>query len=45
VTGYRPPPVRHWRSYGDDKLPTSTEAMSKPFAAFPSSATAAARCG
>jgi hypothetical protein len=32
----RPIPARHWRSYGDDKLPTGAEAMSEPFAAFPS---------
>jgi hypothetical protein len=36
VTAYRQPPARHWRSYGDDKLPTGAEAMSEPFAAFPS---------
>jgi hypothetical protein len=29
-------PARHWRSYGDDKLPTGTEALGEPFAAFPS---------
>jgi hypothetical protein len=32
----RPIPQRHWRSYGDDKLPTGTEAMSEPFATLPS---------
>jgi hypothetical protein len=32
----RPPPARHWRSYGDDKLPTGAEALAEPFAAFPS---------
>jgi hypothetical protein len=32
----RPPPARHWRSYGDDKLPTGAKAMSEPFNAFPS---------
>ena len=26
----------HWRSYGDDKLPTGAEALAEPFAAFPS---------
>jgi hypothetical protein len=36
VSGYRPPPVRHWRSYGDEKLPTGAEALGEPFAAFPS---------
>ena len=32
----RAPPERHWRSYGDDPLPTPDEAMDEPFAAFPS---------
>jgi hypothetical protein len=32
----RPVPRRHWRSYGDDKLPTGAEALDEPFAAFPS---------
>src|ERR1700733_11474610 len=32
----RPIPARHWRSYGDDKLPTPAEALGDPFAAFPS---------
>jgi hypothetical protein len=36
VTAYRPQPARHWRSYGDDKLPAPAEALSEPFAAFPS---------
>jgi hypothetical protein len=36
VTAYQPPPTRHWRRYGDDKLPTPAEAMGEPFAAFPS---------
>jgi hypothetical protein len=36
VTAYRPPPARHWRSYGTDPLPTSAEAVSEPFNAFPS---------
>ena len=30
------PPPRHWRSYGDDPLPTPAEALEEPFAAFPS---------
>ena len=30
------PPVRHWRAYGDQKLPTGAEALGGPFAAFPS---------
>jgi ribosomal protein S27E len=29
-------PVRHWRSYGNDPLPTGIEARDEPFAAFPS---------
>jgi hypothetical protein len=42
-------PVRHWRSYGNDPLPTGIEARDEPFAAFPSwfcgsRATGAARC-
>ena len=28
-------PVRHWRTYGNDPLPSGTEAMDEPFAAFP----------
>jgi hypothetical protein len=32
----RPVPRRHWRSYGDDTLPTGAEALDEPFAAFPS---------
>lgn len=27
---------RHWRSYGAGPLPTGSEAMDQPFAAFPS---------
>jgi hypothetical protein len=27
-------PQRHWRSYGDDPLPTSSEALGQPFSAF-----------
>ena len=30
------PPARHWRTYGDDKLPTGPEALGEPFSAFPS---------
>jgi hypothetical protein len=30
------PPARHWRTYGNDKLPTSAEALDEPFRAFPS---------
>ncbi len=30
------PPKRHWRSYGNEELPTGTEALDEPFAAFPS---------
>jgi hypothetical protein len=29
-------PVRHWRSYGSDPLPTAAEAVGEPLAAFPS---------
>jgi hypothetical protein len=29
-------PRRHWRSYGNDPLPTPAEALKEPFAAFPS---------
>jgi hypothetical protein len=32
----RMPPARHWRSYGDDPLPTGQEALAEPFSAFPS---------
>jgi hypothetical protein len=32
----RAPPRRHWRSYGNDPLPSGIEAMDEPFAAFPS---------
>ena len=32
----RPIPARHWRSYGDDPLPTGREALGQPFRAFPS---------
>jgi hypothetical protein len=32
----RAPPRRHWRSYGNDPLPTGAEALDEPFAAFPS---------
>jgi hypothetical protein len=30
------PPRRHWRSYGNDPLPTPAEALQEPFSAFPS---------
>jgi hypothetical protein len=36
VTGFRPPPPRHWRSYGNDPLSTPAEAMQQPMRAFPS---------
>ena len=32
----RAPPQRHWRSYGNDPLPSGIEARDEPFAAFPS---------
>ena len=31
-----PIPKRHWRSYGNEPLPTGAEALGEPFAAFPS---------
>ena len=31
----RAPPRRHWRSYGNDVLPSGAEALDEPFAAFP----------
>jgi len=36
MTAFRPPPERHWRSYGTDPLPTPQEAMQEPMRAFPS---------
>ena len=36
MTARRPVLRRHWRSYGDDTLPTGAEALDEPFAAFPS---------
>ena len=35
-TAVKPPPARHWQSYGTDPLPTGAEAIDQPFAAFPS---------
>ena len=32
----RPIPIRHWRSYGTEPLPTGREALAEPFRAFPS---------
>ena len=32
----QPVPKRHWRTYGNDPLPTGAEALDEPFAAFPS---------
>jgi hypothetical protein len=32
----RPVARRHWRSYGNDPLPTDQEALDEPLAAFPS---------
>ena len=32
----RPVPARHWRSYGDEPLPSGREALDQPFSAFPS---------
>jgi hypothetical protein len=31
-----PVPARHWRSYGNDPLPSGQEALDEPFRAFPS---------
>jgi hypothetical protein len=36
VTGFRPPPERHWRPYGAEPLPPASEALNQPFRAFPS---------
>jgi hypothetical protein len=36
VSGFRPPPERHWRSYGTDPLPSPAEALDQPLRAFPS---------
>jgi hypothetical protein len=36
MTGFRPPPQRHWRSYGAESLPTAREALDLPLRAFPS---------
>jgi hypothetical protein len=36
VSAFRPPPERHWRSYGTDPLPSPAEALDQPFRAFPS---------
>jgi hypothetical protein len=35
MTGFRPPPQRHW-PYGTDPLPTAQEALDQPLKAFPS---------
>ena len=32
----RPVPKRHWRSYGNDPLPTGEQALDEPLRAFPS---------
>ena len=32
----RPVPKRHWRSYGDDPLPSGQEALGEPLQRFPS---------
>jgi hypothetical protein len=36
TTGFRPPPERHWRSYGTEPLPPASEALNQPLRAFPS---------
>jgi hypothetical protein len=33
---FQAPHARHWRSYGTEPLPSPTEALDQPFAAFPS---------
>ena len=33
---HRTVPQRHWRTYGNDPLPTGAEALDEPFNAFPS---------
>jgi hypothetical protein len=35
VMGFRPPPMRHWRSYGTEPLPTVAEALDQPLRVFP----------
>jgi hypothetical protein len=32
----RPVPKRHWRSYGNDPLPSGEQALDEPLRAFPS---------
>jgi hypothetical protein len=36
MTGFGPPPQRHWRSYGTEPRPTAREALDRPLRAFPS---------
>src|SRR5215469_2800608 len=36
AAAFRPPPERHWRSYGTEPLPTPQEALDEPLKAFPS---------
>ena len=36
MTGWCPPPQRHWRSYGTEPLPPAQEALQQSFRAFPS---------
>jgi hypothetical protein len=36
VSGFRPPPERHWRSRGTGPLPSPAEALDQPLKAFPS---------
>ena len=48
MSGFQPPPQRHWRSYGTEPLPTPAEALDQPLRAFPSwflRITCDARCG
>ena len=49
MTAFRPPPARHWRSYGTEPLPQAAEALDLPLATFPSwflpSAARVGQCG
>jgi hypothetical protein len=36
MTGFRPPPPRHWRSNGTEPLPTAGQALQQPMRTFPS---------
>ena len=36
MSGFQPPPQRHWRNYGTEPLPTARGALDLPLRAFPS---------